>query len=525
MLPAIVFAAAASAPQTPRYVVLHVNVVAYGVAGTGTIAVDRRTGHFARRFDAGPASESEGWNGAIAWRADATGMSRIQANSGERAEIAGWAKALRTALGTVEPHARVAGATDQVDIDFDRYRHADGIEVPYRIVARSAQNGVWSTVVTSVSTPAALTQNAFSPPPKPHDFSLAHVTRLSVSMAAGPPAIEVRVDGVPLRFIVDTGGQNVITNEAAARIGLRVLGRGVVGGGGGGTTGVGYAFARSVRVGVAEMRHQPFLVLSADALPPVDGIVGYELLARFAARLDLRRGTFELAPHSSDFGPPVQRAPFGFFDRQPQVDGSLDGVPGAFSIDTGSTLNAAVQAPFVRAHDLVRQLSATVATYASDVGGKYPIYFVHAHELKMGPASVRDPIVQLLTRANAANNATVVANVGDGLLGRWVLVFDYGRQQIDFRPGGTTSGTSVHDRSGLIVRIAGKALVAQVLGGTPAAAAGIPEGATIARVDGTPVGPGDAARVRRLLAGAPGTVVSVGLADGSTHSITLRKYL
>ena len=57
--------------KAPRYVRLRLDVTAYGVPGHGEIVVDRTLGRFVRRFDAGPVSEREGWDGVRAWRADA----------------------------------------------------------------------------------------------------------------------------------------------------------------------------------------------------------------------------------------------------------------------------------------------------------------------------------------------------------------------------------------------------------------------------------------------------------------------
>src|SRR5581483_12489010 len=128
-----------------------------------------------------------------------------------------------------------------------------------------------------------------------------------------------------------------------------------------GTASIRYATVRSLKIGDAELFNQPFIVLPANALPPVDGIVGYELLARFAARLDMAHGTLALAPSAAAFGPAIAPARFVYFDRQPQVDGSLDVAIGAFSIDTGSTLTAQIQTPVVRKYDLVNRLHATVA--------------------------------------------------------------------------------------------------------------------------------------------------------------------
>ena len=73
--------------SSARYVRLSLDVTAYGVPGHGEIVVDRATGAFVRRFDAGPVSEREGWDGVHAWRADATGMARVEGNVDERGAI------------------------------------------------------------------------------------------------------------------------------------------------------------------------------------------------------------------------------------------------------------------------------------------------------------------------------------------------------------------------------------------------------------------------------------------------------
>jgi hypothetical protein len=522
-----VIAAAVLGAAVARFVIMHVALNAYGVPGTGTIVVDRATGHFVRRFEAGPASEQEGWDGTRAWRADASGMPRVQGNRGERAEIVAWSSALVRSLDSSAHRARVAGATDHITLTFDSYRRSGALSLPGRIVSESEQNGVWTTSLRSADTPSRVVPATFEPPKlPPPDSTLAQPTRVPVSMTIGSPVLDVSVNGRRLRFLLDTGGQNVITTRAAQLAGLATVGHGVVGGGGGGTTPIRYAFAGSVRVGAAELRHQPFIVLPADALPPVDGIVGYELLARFAARLDMSHQVLELAPSAAAFGQTIAPARFAFFDRAPQVSGSLDATRGAFSIDTGSSLTAQVPAPTVRAQRLVQRLHATVATYANDVGGRYPIYLARARIMRLGLASLAWPLLDLLTRASTSDDATIVANVGDGILKRWILVFDYAHQTIDFRPGGDPSGNAVRDRSGMFLVATTNALVVrQVLSGTPAFRAGITAGAKIVAVDGIAAGAGDLQRIRNLLRGTPGTLVRMQLADGSVCRLTLRRYL
>ncbi len=135
-------------------------------------------------------------------------------------------------------------------------------------------------------------------------------------------------------------------------------------------------------------------------------------------------------------------------------------------------------------------------------------------------------MVDLLTRAGPSNNASVMANVGDGILRRWIIVFDYPHQQLQLRPGGDPSGSVIHDHSGIVLMTKANALVAaQVLGGTPAANAGITDCAQLVAVDGTAVSAADLDRIRAMFRGAPGTVFRLQLADGTTREITLQKYL
>jgi hypothetical protein len=522
MIAAALFAAGL-ATAAPRYVVLRLRATVFGVAGTGTIALDRRTGRFARRLIAGPASVSEGWDGTRAWRADATGLGRVEGNAGERGEILAWSRVLVRALKAGRPqNVTVSSGRDHTALAFDRIG-AD--RVPHRIVSTSTQDGTWSATVIGVATPAVLPPSAFAPRPAPHDASLAGITRVPASMRAGSPQIDVMVDGVRLRCYFDTGGQNVITAAAAARIGLHPVGTGIVRGGGGGTVPIRFAFAHTVRIGAATLRHQPFIVLPGS-LFGVDGIVGYEVLARFAARLDMAHETLALAPRASAFGPAQHPLRFAYFDRQPQVAGALAGIRGPLTIDTGSSLNAEVQAGAVHRDGLARRWHARITADVADVGIRYPVYLVRVPALRLGPVVVPAPLVELQTHVDRTDDQPMLANVGDGILQRWIIVLDYRDQIVDLRAGGVVPSVLVRDHSGIVLAPAGGALIAgTVLGGTPAAAAGIVTGERILGIDGRAVTAADVVRVRTRLRGAPGTRVSLRLGDGTTRTFTLRRYL
>jgi hypothetical protein len=458
---AVLRPAGAQAASAPRFVRLRLDVIAYGVAGRGEIVVDRATGRFVRRFDAGPVSEREGWDGTHAWRADATGMARVQGNADEYAAILVWSRLLAPADGAAArehpvraPEIAADPRTGEVTLlvrhagqatertTFADYRNANGFLVPFAF-ADESENGTWSARVRAVETPRAVADGAFAPPAEPRDATLRGVETVQTSGGAGSdvPVIPVSVNGgPPLRFVLDTGGQNVIAPDAARRAGMEPVGEGTVGGAGAALQKIRYASARSVRVGDAEMRDQPFVVLDFGKNAPIDGIVGYELLARFAARVDLQRGRIELARDARALNATGIAVPMALDERQPQVDGVLDGIPGAMTIDTGSASSVDVNTPFVLAHDLRARYHADVEGYPiNGIGGPVHAYFAHAAELRLGDVRVRD-VDLLLTdaRAGAESNPAIAANVGGRLLRRFTLVLDYRASTIHFEPPSRT---------------------------------------------------------------------------------------
>ncbi len=446
---------AGEAGSAPRYVRLNGDVTVYGVTGRGEIIVDRTTGAFVRRFDAGPVSEREGWDGVHAWRADATGMARVEGNVDERGAIIAWSRLLAPAKEdapcscgsrlpetTVTPGSGLVAAVvrhigEQIErTTFADYRRDGGFVVPHTLVDTS-ENGTWQLRVRAVETAPAVPAGTFAPPPAPHDAS---IDGLGAGDLIGPlpiPVLAVTVNGgAPLRFVLDTGGQNVISPDAARRLGMQIVGNGTVGGAGAGLVKIQYAWARTVAVGNAQLRDQPFIVLDLGKNIPFDGIIGYELLARFAVRLDFAHERFEIAADGRAFDAPGIDVPMTLDDRQPQVDGSLDGIPGTMTIDTGSESALDVNAPFVLAHDLRAKYHAVDSGFPiAGVGGQVHAYVGRAEELRLGAVRFTDvPLLLTDAAAGAEANPTVAANVGDRVLRRYNLMLDYRRNNIRFEP-------------------------------------------------------------------------------------------
>ena len=462
MIHQLALAAALSAPSvirpiapsfvTTRFVRLRLDVAAYGIHGAGEIDVDRANGRFVRRFDVGPVSEREGWDGVRAWRADATGMPRIEGNVDERTSVLEWSRLLAPDAGGAPREPMLRPPDESVDsktgdltavvrhigqqderTTFGDYRDASGFHVPFTI-ADVSESGVWNARVNAVETPSSIATDAFAPPPEPNDASLGGIAAVDLIAPIEYPTVAVSLNGAaPLRFLLDTGGQNVISPSAAKHLGIDVVGGGTVGGGGAGLAKVRYATVRSVRVGAAEMRDQPFIVLDVHG-SPFDGIIGYELLARFAARIDFRHQRLQLARDGRAFARAGVEVPMVFNERQPQVDGDVDGIPATLAIDTGSPPAVIVYAPFVRAHDLITRYHALPAreTY-SGVGGPVRTYLASARELRLGEQRIDDvPLLLADAKAGGEANPTIAANIGDDILRRFTVVLDYRAGMIRF---------------------------------------------------------------------------------------------
>jgi hypothetical protein len=115
-----------------------------------------------------------------------------------------------------------------------------------------------------------------------------------VSIEAGEVIADVIINGRgPFPLMFDTGAQDAVTPETAATLGLKTEGSGTARDSGGDKLAIAFSRVAAMRLGDAEMTDQPFAVLPLPRYltdrgdrPQLAGFIGYELLARFAVRLD-----------------------------------------------------------------------------------------------------------------------------------------------------------------------------------------------------------------------------------------------
>jgi len=307
--------------------------------------------------------------------------------------------------------------------------------------------------------------------------------------------VEARVNGKgPYTFIVDTGGHTLLSARVVREAKLSPAGASPGAGAGEKTVTSGYAYVRDITIGAVRMREQT--AITQDIYDPavegvrVDGMVGFELLRRLAVTIDYGRRQLTFTRFDR-FKPGAGVAiPFKFYDHLPQVSGRLTGMPVRLNIDTGSRSEIDFTSPFVTAAKLEQRFPGAVTAMTGwGVGGPTLSRVVRLPALAIGPVTIDAPVAGLSQgKAGSFSDSNYEANIGSGLLKRFVTSFDYARQLMYLRPiTPLPRDAGTFDRSGMWLNADnGGYKVVYVAPGGAAEAAGLETGDIVTSIDGTP---------------------------------------
>ncbi len=447
-----------------RYVRTESEIRFAGVVGKEESIDDLATGRYVDRISAGVLSSSSGFDGRRFWSADATGMPAVEQNAVQRLDAFAWAHLfgrrgpeqprmlrLHGRRGSLQLRLRFPALPWPLDVTLDRatghvlavdevrsgdrtvvrygdYRRFSDIVLPFRSETAGRYRVVRERVLT-VALPAAVPDVTFAPPDPPDDVRLDGVTTIPLVLEDLQPIVPVRINGGPLlRVMFDSGSTNYLKPAAARRLHLTLVGKAKSGGVGAGLVDERYTNVARLRIGAAELRDQPFSVVDDRGMQSdVDGVIGCEVLQRFAVRFDFARGVVDLTRDPERFSIGTPPIPLRLTSCTPEIDGALDGLRGPFSIDTGSGTALDVLAPFVRAHDLIARYHAAKLHVDGDgIGGAIMARTARARSLRLGNAERTNLPISLSTMtAGAFADATQIGNVGIPVLMHYVLVFDY----------------------------------------------------------------------------------------------------
>ena len=319
-----------------------------------------------------------------------------------------------------------------------------------------------------------------------------------IDIVGGHIFVNARLNGgTPLRFAIDTGAGDVLASDDADALGLRgghpyrVYG-----------TGERPQTARTVHVdavdvGGAVLRDQHFTVLSftdlraAEGIQHFDGLIGHELFDRYIVRIDYTARTLTLfdpgdATPFQGSGAELQLA---FYGTMPEVNGDVDGVSGPFTLDTGDRGSVSLLVPFVQKNELQQRYHPSAEGIAGwGIGGPVRAKLTRAAHVHIGTFDIAEPVTRIpQSRHGFFAGGSVAANIGYGVLHRFTLTFDYGHRRLRLLPDADYASPDVYDRSGMWLIDKGEGFaVADVIGGGPAAAAGLRPGDVIRSIDGRP---------------------------------------
>ncbi|HZY96932.1 MAG TPA: aspartyl protease family protein [Candidatus Cybelea sp.] len=563
-------------------------ISAVGLHGTLTQYVDVRNGRFAETTTLAPLIQLDGYDGRVVWNAD---DSRLVWNEGGESGVASeinqaylesyalWQPQAGAAavawLGTKTAGRRAydalsitpAGSKVPFELWFDQtthlptrgnfvngfttqtltlsdYRRVNGVNIAHTIHTDSSDGNNNDINVTSVTFDPPEAQAALArPQTHPTDFSMQNgktSTSVPITLGENHVYIDVMLNGKgPYHFIFDTGGSNVVDPAVAKEIGA--FGKGTLQGSGVGSQTESFSFARisTLAVGDALLKDQLFAVaptrlgFGVSAGHPVDGLIGWEVLARYVTTFDYanRRVVLSL-PGTVEAPANGHVVPFVFYGTQPQIACTIDGISAECTIDTGARDTLSFMTPFLADHPQIVPATMTAeGVNGFGVGGPSLGKLGRVQEVGIADLRLANLVADYSTQKVGALSAPfVAANIGGNLLRRFTITFDYGNGTMTLAPNAAFSEAEAYERSGLfLIRRGDSVVVMDSRPGTPAANAGIVKGDSIASINGSPVNTMLLSQIRDLFAQPTGTVVTLVVTgkDGTRRSvkITLRDYV
>lgn len=332
---------------------------------------------------------------------------------------------------------------------FSDYRTVDGVKISFETHESAVKNDTWMHV-RSVEFNVPAPKSAFEVPMQ----NFNDITFASSADSATMPfklimgrliAIHAAIDGHPVQLILDSGGAEVVTRAFAKSNNLKATGSSKTSGGWGAQAlGTQFAPVQTLTLGgKVRLHHQVFRVLPLDKLmfnkvnkltgQNISGLVGYEMFKRFVVRIDYAHRRLTLIRPSA-FNPKDagKAIPIAFAGHWSVLKGSLDGLKGEFTLDTGSAVPLIMRSPFVMQHDLLSRykLSSPIA-----LGSGLSARIAHAGVFRLGPIVVKKPLV-LLTSSPKGPLASgdTAGNIGGPMLKRFTVTFDYAKKHIYLKP-------------------------------------------------------------------------------------------
>jgi len=555
-----------------------------GIKGTFRQAIDFKNGRDFLSYNAGPTRGQQGTAEDQGWWADEKGLATVQDAPEARADAVTQSYQDRNAwfypspavpsayagtktegnrtfdLVRVNPPGGreltlwIDSSTHRLDREIERnasqqehttyfsdYREVQGVWFPFRQRQSSGDPSADAIMtVTQLQLKDRVNENEFAPPHTEirdaHLLQNATSTTIPFTVRDGLILVSVSIDGVePMPFLLDSGGLNLLTPEAAKKIGVKLGGNLSVNGVGTSETTAHYAQVARYQVGQAELLDQQFLVIPLPSIitsrgagqEPIAGLIGYEVFRRFCVAIDYHQRQLTLAR----FSPRCRNgeALRLFFDgRTPFVKGAVDGTEGYFGFDTGDDGAITLFKSFFAAHDFPVELPG-IGSEEGGVGGVTSTLLTRVGSLSLGSLTLSRPLTELNFASTGAFASKLNAgNIGSQVFQNFVITVDYEHRSLYLRKSRDFGYPMPYNRSGIELDPDGSGTIKRVGMGSPAALAGLDAGDRVVTIDHQAIDGEDPSKVDDPLKQPAGTPVELSVrrrGDSKKIVITLKELL
>lgn len=275
------------------------------------------------------------------------------------------------------------------------------------------------------------------------DLALSPIKPLSFEYFDNRIVVPVTINGIgPFHMIFDTGGSNMLMPDAVEKLKLKTADAGFGSGAGDKQIPMQTTIVKSYKLGAIEMLNQDFHVMDlthikkAFGFKHLDGIIGYELLLKYAVTIDYdnKKLIFE---NFDNFHPKGTKISFKVYGDKPVIPATIDGEETELLIDTGDRSSFTAFKMFSNENNLGKYFEKAEVVSGYGVGGPIPARLgkipevVFGKSIKLANVSARLP----LTKAGFFATSELGGSVGNGLLQDFIVSFNYRDKEMTVRPG------------------------------------------------------------------------------------------
>ncbi|MCX6833928.1 MAG: retropepsin-like aspartic protease, partial [candidate division Zixibacteria bacterium] len=293
---------------------------------------------------------------------------------------------------------------------------------------------------------AAFDEAVFQRPLTESDYRFPSETdsvQVPFNLVGGHIYLPGTVNGRRLTFILDSGASaNIFHRPALDGLSLPTVGK-LPATGVAGWEMVDLIRTDSLVIGGLVMLNQvggalDLSLLSGSQLDsvPFGGVLGYDFLSRFPLLIDYQKELLTIySPESFEAPSGGHEVPFELTLQVPTVNAELVGFPGRYLIDLGNPFGLIVHQEFSQRNGLSKRLDDVqdMAGSIGGIGGGLAGKTAHAATFSLGDIRMNDIQVMLPDSGSGlAGSVELAGNIGNQLLGRFRVLFDYRAHRLIF---------------------------------------------------------------------------------------------